>query len=73
MPTLIGMQISDPAPKRFLRIADLVAGLFTPRDRVREEVCAMAHALRVRAALAPDEQRAFDQLVTDYPETALGI
>ena len=70
------MQIDDPsfrAPKRFLRIADLVAGLFTPRDRVREEVSAMAHALRVRAALAPDEQRAFDQLVTDYPETALGM
>src|SRR5262245_17445593 len=37
-----------------------------PRRRARtasDEVCATAHVLRVRARLAPDEQRAFDELM----------
>lgn len=56
-----------------MQITRFVTQLLAPRDRVRDEVSAMSHVLRVRAALAPDEQRAFDQLVIDYPETALGM
>jgi len=61
---------------RFLRTAaaSQVRGLVAaPRDPVRDEVCAMAHVLRVRSRLSPDEQRAFDQLVTDYTQTMLGL
>jgi len=55
------------------RITDHLESVMTRRDRVREEVRAMAQVLRVRAALAPDEQRSFDQLVVDYTETTLGL
>ena len=41
--------------------------------RVRDEVRAMAHVLRVRSRLIADEQQLFDQLVTDHAETILGL
>jgi len=44
-----------------------------PSFQVRDEVCAMAHVLRVRSRLLPEEQRAFDQLVTDYTQTMLAL
>jgi hypothetical protein len=41
--------------------------------RVRDELRAMAHVLRVRSRLTGDEQRSFDQLVTAHAETMLGM
>ncbi|HEY5937634.1 MAG TPA: hypothetical protein VIU61_23465 [Kofleriaceae bacterium] len=55
---------------RFLKAA--ATTIVSARDS-RQEVCAMAHVLRVRASLAPDEQRAFDALVRDYTESTLAL
>lgn len=55
------------------RMTDQLQSLMTRRDRVRDEVRAMAQVLRVRAALDHDEQRSFDQLVVDYTESTLGL
>jgi hypothetical protein len=55
------------------RMTDHLQSLMTRRDRVRDEVRVMAQVLRVRAALEPDEQRSFDQLVVDYAESTLGL
>lgn len=55
---------------RFLKAA--ASTIVSARDS-RQEVCAMAHVLRVRASLAVDEQRAFDALVRDYTESTLAL
>lgn len=55
---------------RFLRNA---ASTIVSAHDPRQEVCAMAHVLRVRASLSPDEQRAFDILVRDYTESTLAL
>ena len=55
---------------RFLKAA--ASTIVSARDS-RQEVCAMAHVLRVRASLAADEQRAFDALVRDYTESTLAL
>jgi hypothetical protein len=65
---------------RFVRAAaamqaDRIRALVASRDRdpMRDDIRAMAHVLRVRSRLTTDEQRSFDQLVTDYTETLLGM
>ena len=55
---------------RFLKAA--ASTIVSARDS-RQEVCAMAHVLRVRASLRADEQRAFDALVRDYTESTLAL
>ena len=56
---------------RFLRSA--VTSTIVSAHDPRQEVCAMAHVLRVRASLSPDEQRSFDILVRDYTESTLAL
>ena len=55
------------------RMSDQIQSVMTRRERVREQVQAMAQVLRVRAALTAEEQRAFDGLVTDYTQSTLGL
>lgn len=55
---------------RFLKAA---ASTIVSAHDSRQEVCAMAHVLRVRASLGADEQRAFDALVRDYTESTLAL
>ena len=55
------------------QVSNQVESWLERRDRVRDEVTSMAHVLRVRADLTPEEQRSFDQLVVDYTDTTLGL
>jgi hypothetical protein len=55
------------------RVSDQIQSAMGRRERVREDVQAMAQVLRVRAALTADEQRSFDQLVVDYTQSTLGL
>jgi hypothetical protein len=55
------------------RMSDQFQSVIGRRERVREDVQAMAQVLRVRAALTADEQRSFDQLVVDYTQSTLGL
>ena len=55
---------------RFLKAA--ASTIVSARDS-RQEVCAMAHVLRVRASLGADEQQTFDALVRDYTESTLAL
>jgi hypothetical protein len=65
--------IPVPTDSRTLpRLTELVA-VTRARRRRSDDLRAMAHVLRVRSRLTADEQRAFDQLVTDYGETMLGM